>query len=87
MIVDGFALGDAYYNRAIPIVEMQLVRGGVRLAGQLNNLPWPAPSPPAPEPSSPLSGGAIAAIAIASVALFAGAAFFCRRRIGVCVRG
>lgn len=36
VILDGFALADEYYARSLPIVEMQLVKGGVRLAGELN---------------------------------------------------
>lgn len=78
VIIDGFALGSAYYNRSLPIVEMQLVRGAVRLAGQINNLPWPTP-PPSP---FTLSGGAIAGIVLAAAALIAGAVFICRRRLG-----
>ena len=35
--VQGFDRGDAYYNRVLPASEMQLVNGGVRLAGLLNN--------------------------------------------------
>lgn len=36
MIADGFQLGDEYYTWSLPIVEVQLVKGGVRLAGELN---------------------------------------------------
>jgi hypothetical protein len=32
MSQDGFSLDDAYYQRAFPIVDMQLQRAGVRMA-------------------------------------------------------
>jgi len=38
VIKNGFSLGMDYYNRSLPIVEMQLQRGGVRLAAVLNYL-------------------------------------------------
>ncbi|CEO95221.1 Anuclease S(1) containing protein [Plasmodiophora brassicae] len=44
-IANGFDLCDAYYARAAPIVDMQLVKGGVRLAHLLNNI-WRGPTYP-----------------------------------------
>jgi len=41
VIAQGFSLAQPYYQFTIPIVEMQLAKGAVRLAGLLNNL-WPA---------------------------------------------
>ncbi len=38
VIQDGFSLGEGYYENTIPIVEMQLAKGGLRLAGLLNNM-------------------------------------------------
>ena len=35
-IESGFDLEDAYYQFALPVVEMQLARGGVRLANVVN---------------------------------------------------
>jgi len=35
-IKTGFDLGDPYYSRNMPIIEMQLAKGGVRLANVLN---------------------------------------------------
>jgi hypothetical protein len=37
-ITKGFTLGEAYYQFGLPIVEQQLAKGGIRLAGLLNNL-------------------------------------------------
>jgi len=37
-IKNGFDLEDPYYNRNIPIVESQLMKGGVRLANILNQM-------------------------------------------------
>ena len=37
-ITDGFSLGQGYYEFTLPIVEMQLARAGVRLAGVLNKV-------------------------------------------------
>ena len=36
-IADGFTLGMDYYNFAVPIVDEQLAKGGIRLAYLLNN--------------------------------------------------
>jgi hypothetical protein len=41
LVQDGFDLGDGYYDFTIPVVEQQLAKGGVRLAGLLNNV-WAA---------------------------------------------
>ena len=35
-------LGQAYYDAALPVVEQQLLRAGVRLAAVLNNIFAPA---------------------------------------------
>jgi S1/P1 Nuclease len=37
-ITDGFDLGMDYYNFAVPIVDEQLAKGGIRLAYLLNNV-------------------------------------------------
>lgn len=37
-IESGFVLGDDYYNFAIPVIDMQLAKGGVRLATVLNQV-------------------------------------------------
>jgi hypothetical protein len=37
-LTNNFVLSDAYYQRAVPILEQQLTRGGLRLAALLNNL-------------------------------------------------
>jgi hypothetical protein len=39
-IESGFNLGDAYYGRNMPIVEMQLAKAAVRMATVLNSI-WP----------------------------------------------
>lgn len=49
-IASDFSLGSAYYKFTLPVVEMQLAKGGVRLANLLNNI-WPAsPSPSTADP-------------------------------------
>ena len=37
-IASGFDLGMDYYNFAVPIVDEQLAKGGIRLAYLLNNI-------------------------------------------------
>jgi hypothetical protein len=42
-IANGFNLGDPYYKRNLPVVESQIMKGGVRLANVLNTM-WPGGS-------------------------------------------
>jgi hypothetical protein len=35
-IVDAVAIGEAYYSRAAPVIEIQIRKAGVRLARLLN---------------------------------------------------
>ena len=46
-IQSGFDLGTGYYDFTIPIVEMQLAKGAVRLAGLLNKV-WSSESENSP---------------------------------------
>jgi hypothetical protein len=46
--LDSDEIGVTYYDRSIPVVEVQLERAGVRLAGLLNTLFAVAPAATAP---------------------------------------
>jgi hypothetical protein len=67
-IVDGFNLQLPYYNRAYPLLDMQLARCGVRLAATLNSIYANShPTPPVPPARGPTSVTVLVRVELSSV--------------------